>query len=91
MPSSTPTRYIVRARDDASDATGGARTRSALSDFIQSIGNDPDIAVVDEIGPSGHPHTLVISVPAHAAAALEERFRQTPQLMFERDRPLSLF
>ena len=91
MPSSTPTRYIVRARDAAKRDALSVTSERALNDFIQSIGNDPDIAVVDEIGPSGHPHTLVISVPAHAAAALEERFRQTPQLMFERDRPLSLF
>ena len=81
MPSSTPSRYIVRARDE----------NSALSDFLLSIDNDPEIALVDEIGPVGHPPTLVISVPAHRVSAFEERFRHTPQLMFERDRPLSLF
>ena len=81
MPLSTPSRYIVRARDE----------NGALSAFIHSIDGDPEIALVDQIGPAGKPHTLVISVPADRASALEERFRQTPQLMLERDRPLSLF
>jgi hypothetical protein len=85
MPSSTPTRYIVRARDE----DGGASR--ALADFMRSLDDDPEIALVDQIGPAGQPHTLVISVPAHRAPALEERFRHTPQLMLERDRPLSLF
>lgn len=88
MPSSTPTRYIVRARDEAGD---DSRTRAILADFVHSISNDPEIALVDQIGPVGRPHTLVISVPAHRVTTLEERFRLTPQLMFERDRPLSLF
>lgn len=89
MASNTPSRYIVRAREVApGDATRG---QSVLSEFIRSIGNDPAIALVDQIGPVGNPHTLVISVSADLAGALEERFRQTPQLMLERDRPLSLY
>ncbi len=80
----SPIRYIVRARDerDASDA---------LAAFMRSIDGDPHIALVDRIGPHDQPHTLVISVAQDQAAALEARMRQTPQLVFERDRPLSLF
>ena len=80
MPAST-TNYIVRARE----------SDGALAAFMRGIASDPDITLVDQIGPHGDPHTLVISVAADKAASLEERFRNQTQLMLERDRPLSLF
>lgn len=80
----SPIRFIVRARDEH-DANG------TLAAFMRSIDGDPDIALEDRIGPHTQPHTLIISVAQDKAAALEARVRQTPQLLVERDRPLSLF
>lgn len=75
------TRYMVRARDD----------NGALTEFIRSLEGDPDIELVDLIGPAGKPHTLVVAVQPDRAALLEERVRASGQLTLERDRPLSLF
>lgn len=80
----SPIRFIVRARDEH-DANG------ALAAFMHSIEGDPDIALEDRIGPPAQPHTVVVSVAPGKAAALEARVHQTPQLLVERDRPLSLF
>ncbi len=74
-------RYMVRARDD----------NGALADFIRRLEGDPDIELVDLIGPAGKPHTLVVAVQPERAALLEERVRAASQLTLERDRPLSLF
>ena len=56
---------------------------------------DPEITVVDAIGPPEHPHTVVVEITPDKARALEMRFRSagTPshQLTIEPDRPLSLF
>ncbi|MES2321758.1 MAG: hypothetical protein V4633_05810 [Pseudomonadota bacterium] len=76
-----PTRYIVRARAEG----------SALDDFIASINLDPALELVDVIGPPGHPHTAVVAVAQDMAPAFEQRFHNSPHLMIERDRPLSLF
>ncbi len=81
MPPNTDIRYMVRARDD----------NGALAEFARSVAGDPDIALVDQIGPQGKAHTLVIAVPQDKAASIEERFRNSTQLTLERDRPLSLF
>lgn len=80
MPNSPQARYMVRARDDG-----------ALVQFMRSIEGDPDITLIDSIGPQQQPHTLVVSVAHDKAAALEARVRLVPQLVLERDRPLSLF
>lgn len=79
---SSPTNYIVRARSD---------NAAALTDFLRSLHGDPDIALVDQIGPPGAPHTLVVAVAPEQAALLEARIRASGQLTFEQDRPLSLF
>ncbi|MES2014850.1 MAG: hypothetical protein V4484_00010 [Pseudomonadota bacterium] len=74
-------RYIVRARTD----TG------ALADFLAMIQNDPSLELVDTIGPAQRPHTAVIAVTPQQALAFEQRLRNTQQLVFERDQPMSLF
>jgi hypothetical protein len=76
-----PLRFIVRAR-----AEGGT-----LNDFLTTIRDDPQITLVNTIGPDGHPHTAVVSTATEHAPAFELRFRNSPELMIERDRPLSLF
>lgn len=74
-------RFIVRAR--AEDST--------LNDFLTIIRDDQHLELVDTIGPQGHPHTAVIATALEHAPAFEQRFRNSPELMIERDRPLSLF
>ena len=74
-------RFIVRARDD-----GGT-----LADFLATIAHEPELELVDTIGPGQQPHTAVIAMAPEHAPSFEQRFRNSPQLMIERDRPLSLF
>ena len=74
-------RFIVRTRNE--DDT--------LSDFLAIIKNEPELELVDTIGPKQQPHTAVIAVAADHAPSFEQRFRNSQQLMIERDRPLSLF
>ena len=74
-------RFIVRARAEG----------STLNDFLTIIGDDLQLELVDTIGPQGHPHTAVIATATEHAPAFEQRFRNSPELMIERDRPLSLF
>jgi len=74
-------RYIVRAEDP-----------KHLADFIDEAQSDPELELVDLIGPAGVPHTAVFVIPHEKAAALEQRFGKSPiRLIIERDRPLSLF
>lgn len=76
-------RYIIRAKSEL----------APLAAFIDSIRSDPDIELVDTIGPSGQVHTAVIEVPAGQALQLERRFRNfsnSNALIIERDQPLSM-
>lgn len=74
-------RFIVRARAEG----------STLADFLATIEHEPELELVDTIGPAQRPHTAVIAVAPEHAASFEQRFRNSQQLMIERDRPLSLF
>ena len=74
-------RFIVRTRDDS----------STLTDFLAIIGTQPELEVVDTIGPADGPHTAVVAVDEQQASSFEQRFSNLQQLMIERDRPLSLF
>ena len=74
-------RFIVRARAEG----------STLNDFLTIIGDDPQLELVNTIGPQGLPHTAVVATATEHAPAFEQRFRNSPELMIERDRPLSLF
>lgn len=73
-------RYIVRAAADA----------GALRSFIDSLGANPAIRLVDTIGPSaGPPHTVVVETDHDTAEQLRQRTQN--QLTIEPDQPLSLF
>jgi len=74
-------RYLIHARNGL----------AAMAEFLASAERDPDIELIDTIGPEGQVHTAVIEISADKAHALEQRFRDSNQLMIERDRPLSLF
>lgn len=73
-------RYIIRARESP----------AALSAFIESIRGDPDIALVDTIGPPGQVHTAVIEIAPAKAVQFERRFIHSNELIVERDQPLSM-
>lgn len=63
-----------------------------LATFIKDVDVDPDMKLVDSIGPVDHPHTVVVAMSDEKASALERRFRSTKnQLKIEPDRPLSMF
>lgn len=72
-------RYIIRTRTEP----------AVLAAFLDTIHDDPDIAVVDSIGPSGQVHTVVVEVPDGMAPQLERFLSNSDQLIIERDRPLS--
>lgn len=73
-------RYIVRAAAD----------NSALTTFIDSLGANPAIRLIDTIGPSaGPPHTAVVETDPATAEQLRQRTHN--QLTIEPDQPLSLF
>lgn len=73
-------RYIVRA------ATEGG----ALGAFIDSLGANPAIRLVETIGPgAGPPHTVVVETDPDTAEQLRQHHQH--QLRIEPDQPLSLF
>jgi hypothetical protein len=74
-------RFIVRARHEG----------ATLTEFLSKLQDDQRLELIDTIGPAGGPHTAVIAVAPELAADFEQRYRNSPHLMIERDRPLSLF
>lgn len=73
-------RYIVRATADA----------GALGSFIDSLGANPAIRLLETIGPSaGPPHTVVVETDPDTAEQLRQSNHN--QLTIEPDQPLSLF
>lgn len=66
-----------------------------LTDFLALSETDPEITVVDLIGPRGEPHTAVLEISADTAQRLQRQFRDASppshQLTIEPDRPLSMF
>ena len=66
-----------------------------LNDFLAVAATDPEIAVVDVIGPRDRPHTAVVEISPDKARVLDQHFQRTGtpthQLTIEPDRPLSLF
>lgn len=63
-----------------------------LQEFLAHAERDPEIRILDSIGPPGQPHTLVVELSEAKARALAQQFRSTtPQLTIEPDRPLTMF
>lgn len=73
-------RYIIRAQ-----------VPQRLVEFVDDVRKDPDMELVDMIGPAEQPHTAVVVMPHDAARSLQQRFHASHQLTIEPDRPLSLF
>jgi len=78
-PLSAVSRYIVRATLD----------EQALVKFIEALGSEPSVQLVDTIGPSaGPPHTAVVETDGATAERLRRQSHN--QLTIEPDQPLSL-
>jgi hypothetical protein len=77
-------RYLIHAPDGA-----------PLTDFLALADVDPEITVVDVIGPRDSPHTAVVEISPDKARVLALHFRSTgtpsQQLTIEPDQPLSMF
>lgn len=79
-------RFLIHADADDEGAP--------LAAFLATAAADPEIAVVDTIGPRERPHTAVVEISPDKARALAQRFRSSAaasQLTIEPDRPLSMF
>ena len=72
-----------------------AASGTPLTDFLALAETDPEITVIDLIGPRGQPHTAVLEISEDTAQRLQRQFRDasapTHQLTIEPDRPLSMF
>ena len=81
-PSPGTSRFLVHAARGA-----------PLNDFLVAAATDPDIVVLDIIGPQDHPHTALVELTSDKARLLDQHFRLTGtlshQLTIEPDRPLS--
>ncbi len=73
-------RYLVSCAD-------GAR----LARFVSEARGNPELHLLDTIGPQGAPHTAVFEMAHTTAAQLEQRFNAGGDMKIEPDRPLSLF
>ena len=76
-------------RDTRYDYLVRARQPGVLARVTTHVEADPAITVLRKLGPSGEPHTLVVSMAEAQAAALEQQF--SGELIVERDRPLTLY
>jgi len=70
-------RYVIRAEDE-----------QRMTELMRAIQANPDIEILDEIGPKGRPHTLVTAMTEDSAETLRNRF--DGQVIIELDRPLTL-
>ncbi len=73
-------RYLISCNDG-----------TKLARFIVEAGRNPELQVLDTIGPRGAPHTAVFEMDHSTAAALERDFAASGDMKIEPDRPLSLF
>ena len=62
-----------------------------LSDFIDRASEDPELKLLQTVGPQDAPHTAVYDMSHDSAAELARRFQIAGNLKIEPDRPLSLF
>lgn len=73
-------RYLVSCADSG-----------RLSRFVADARANPDLKLLDTVGPPGAPHTAVYDMAHDMAAQLQKNFAASGELNIEPDRPLSLF
>ena len=72
-------RYLV------SSASG-----AKLSTFLSEVGTQPEVKLVEKIGPSEAPHTAVFDMPHEKAAQLEKSFAGVGELKIEPDQRVKM-
>ena len=81
--------------DGTTTTTTTPGSGTPLTDFLALAETDPEITVIDLIGPRGQPHTAVLEISEDTAQRLQRQFRNASapphHLTIEPDRPLSLF
>ncbi len=73
-------RYLVSCHDS-----------SKLNDFVSGTRGNPELQLLDTIGPPGSPHTAVFDMSHDKAAELQRHFATGGELKIEPDQPLSMF
>lgn len=73
-------RYLVSCTDSG-----------RLSRFVTDARANPELLLLDTVGPPGAPHTAVYEMAHDMAAQLQKHFAASGELNIEPDRPLSLF
>lgn len=73
-------RYLVSCNDG-----------TKLASFVSESHANPELQLVETIGPPGAPHTAVFDMAHAIAAQLEHRFAASGDMKIEPDQPLSLF
>lgn len=73
-------RYLISCTDS-----------TRLNQFLSDALANPELQLLQTIGPPGAPHTAVYDMPHDTAAQLERQFIASSHLKIEPDRPLSLF
>lgn len=73
-------RYLVSCTDGAK-----------LARFVSDSHADPELQLIETLGPQGAPHTAVFDMAHAIAAQLEHRFASSGDMKIEPDQPLSLF
>ena len=73
-------RYLIIANDNR-----------RLRRFVDDAHKDPDLDLIETIGPNDAPHTAVYEMAHNKAAALQQDFQAEGTLKIEPDKPLSLF
>lgn len=77
----TSAQYLIHTRDSR-----------LLQEFLAHAERDPEIRILDRIGPAGQVHTLVLELSDAKARALAQQFHSSsPQLTIEPDQPLTMF
>ncbi len=73
-------RYLVSCNDSAK-----------LARFVSDSHADPELQLIETIGPRDAPHTAVFDMAHAIAVQLEHRFAASGDMKIEPDQPLSLF
>ena len=73
-------RYLIIASD-----------KRRLRRFVDDAHNDPELHLIETIGPNDAPHTAVYEMAHNKAIDLQQAFAAEGVLRIEPDRPLSLF
>ena len=73
-------RYLIIANDNL-----------RLRRFVDDAHKDPELDLIETIGPNDAPHTAVYEMAHNKAATLQQGFQVEGALKIEPDKPLSLF